>query len=47
LADGNAVVHILGPGKTEPGHLTDAAVRQPDGSLLYPGDPAVPRLPGL
>jgi uncharacterized protein (DUF488 family) len=47
LADGNAVVHILGPGKTEPGRMTEAAVRQPDGALIYPGDPAVPRLPGL
>ena len=25
----------------------EAAVRQADGSLLYPGDPAKPRLPGL
>lgn len=47
LADGNEVIHILGHGKTEPGHLTEAAVRQADGTLLYPGDPARPRLPGL
>jgi uncharacterized protein (DUF488 family) len=47
LADGNEVVHILGPGKTEPGRLTEAAVPQADGALLYPGNPATPRIPGL
>jgi uncharacterized protein (DUF488 family) len=47
LADGNKVVHILGPGKTEPGRLTEAAMPQADGTLLYPGDPATPRIPGL
>lgn len=47
LADGHQVIHILGPGKSEPAHLNEAAVRQADGTLLYPGDPAKPRLPGL
>lgn len=47
LADGHEVIHILGPGKSEPGHITETALRQADGSLFYPRDPAMPRLPGL
>lgn len=46
LADGLEVVHILGPGKTEPARLTPAAVQTSEG-LIYPGDPDTPRLPGL
>jgi uncharacterized protein (DUF488 family) len=47
LADGNAVTHILGPGKSEPARITENAVRSGNGALLYPEDPAAPRLPGL
>ena len=47
LADGFAVVHIVAPGKTEPAEMTPAAVRTEAGALLYPGDPAAPRIPGL
>lgn len=47
LADGFTVVHIVAPGKTERAEMTPAAVRTESGGLLYPGDPAVPRLPGL
>jgi uncharacterized protein (DUF488 family) len=47
LADGHAVVHILGEGKTEPARMTENAVRSGDGALLYPKNPAAPRLPGL
>jgi uncharacterized protein (DUF488 family) len=35
LADGVAVVHIMGPGKLEPATLTPGARRLPDGKLLY------------
>jgi len=35
VAAGDEVVHILGPGDTEPGRLTPGAVRQPDGALHY------------
>ncbi len=37
LADGNEVLHIMAPGKIEPARMTEAAVRQPDGTLIYPG----------
>jgi uncharacterized protein (DUF488 family) len=37
LAAGEEVFHIMGPGKIEPAHMTAAAVRQPDGTLIYPG----------
>jgi uncharacterized protein (DUF488 family) len=37
LADGNEVLHIMAPGKVEPARMTEAAVRQPDGTLIYPG----------
>jgi uncharacterized protein (DUF488 family) len=36
LAEGEAVFHIMGPGKIEPARPTSAAVQQSDGSLLYP-----------
>ena len=47
LADGFTVVHIVAPGRTEPAEITPAAVRTEAGALLYPGDPARPRIPGL
>jgi uncharacterized protein (DUF488 family) len=47
LADGFTVVHIVAAGKTERAEMTPAAVRTEAGALLYPGDPATPRLPGL
>ena len=37
LAAGDEVRHIMGPGKVEPARLTPAAVREPDGTLVYPG----------
>ena len=36
LAAGDRVVHILGPGETEPARLSPDAAPQPDGSLHYP-----------
>ncbi len=36
LAAGEEVVHILGPGATEPARLNPQAAPQPDGSLHYP-----------
>lgn len=36
VAAGDDVVHILGPGRTEPGRLTLGAELQPDGALYYP-----------
>lgn len=36
LAAGDDVLHILGPGETEPGSLTPGAERQPGGALHYP-----------
>ncbi|HWX49980.1 MAG TPA: DUF488 domain-containing protein [Roseomonas sp.] len=38
LAGGDEVFHILGPGKVERAILNPAAVRGPDGTLVYPGD---------
>jgi uncharacterized protein (DUF488 family) len=35
LAQGVPVVHIMGPGKTEPATLTTDAHRQSDGTLVY------------
>jgi uncharacterized protein (DUF488 family) len=37
LAAGEKVFHILAPRKIEPARITEAAVRQPDGTLIYPG----------
>ncbi len=36
IAGGDTVVHIMGPGKSEPAQLTPAARRMPDGTLIYP-----------
>lgn len=36
LAGGESVFHILGPGHIEPARLTEGAVVQPDGTVLYP-----------
>jgi len=36
LAAGAEVRHILAHGKIEPAHMTDSAVLQPDGTLIYP-----------
>jgi uncharacterized protein (DUF488 family) len=36
LIEGETVFHIMGPGKIEPARLTAAAVRQPDGAIVYP-----------
>jgi uncharacterized protein (DUF488 family) len=36
LAAGEAVTHIMGPDKTEPGKLTPGAEPLPEGKLLYP-----------
>jgi uncharacterized protein (DUF488 family) len=36
IAAGEIVCHIMGPGKTEPAHLTPAARPAADGTLVYP-----------
>ena len=36
LGAGEAVFHILGPGKIEPARMTDAARRHSSGVLTYP-----------
>jgi uncharacterized protein (DUF488 family) len=36
IAAGEPVIHILAKGRTEPAHMTEAAVRTPDGVLVYP-----------
>jgi uncharacterized protein (DUF488 family) len=36
LAAGETVLHIMGPGKIEPAHMTEAAQRDPSGHLVYP-----------
>lgn len=36
VARGEAVFHIMGPGRLEPAHLTPGAVIQPGGALVYP-----------
>ena len=38
LAAGDEVLHILGPGKIEPGRVTPGAGPQPGGSVHYPGE---------
>lgn len=43
IAAGEAVFHILGPGKIEPAQMTSAARRGPDGTLTYPAGDAVLR----
>lgn len=47
VADGFAVTHIMGAGKSEPASLTPAAVKVADGGLHYPRDSAAPLLPGF
>jgi uncharacterized protein (DUF488 family) len=36
VSDGQPVNHIMGPGKVEPATLNLAAIRQHDGTLVYP-----------
>lgn len=36
LAEGEQVLHIMGPGKLEPAKLNPAAVRQAEGIIIYP-----------
>ena len=38
IAAGDEVLHILGPGHTEPARMTPAARVRPDGALTYPID---------
>jgi uncharacterized protein (DUF488 family) len=38
IAAGDEVLHILGPGHTEPARMTPAARVRPDGALTYPKD---------
>jgi len=38
LSDAEQVFHIMGAGKVEQAVLSPAAVRQQDGTLVYPGD---------
>jgi uncharacterized protein (DUF488 family) len=37
IASAETVIHIMGEGRLEPAHLTETAVVQPDGTILYPG----------
>ena len=47
LTRGIEVRHILGPDKIEPARLTEGAVAESDGTLLYRSPDEPPRLPGL
>jgi len=38
LTCGEVVLHILGPGRIEPAHLTDGARIRVDGSVVYPAN---------
>ena len=38
IANGETVFHILGPGRIEPAHITDAAKLASGGALTYPAD---------
>ncbi len=40
ISERNKVCHIMGPGRVEPATLNLAAVRQHDGTLIYPGGSA-------
>ena len=40
LAEGIDVRHIMGPAKIDPARLTPGALPQPDGTILYSGEPA-------
>jgi len=42
LAAGADVHHILAHRKIEPAHMTESAVRQPDGTLIYPASTSRP-----
>jgi uncharacterized protein (DUF488 family) len=37
VASAEMVIHIMGAGKLDPAHLTEAAVIQPDRTIVYPG----------
>jgi uncharacterized protein (DUF488 family) len=37
IGAGEAVFHIMGPGRIEPARLTAGAVATEDGTVLYPG----------
>ena len=39
LAADVPVAHIMGPGKIQPARLTPGALPQPDGTILYAGEP--------
>ncbi|KUZ12724.1 DNA repair protein [Burkholderia diffusa] len=46
IARGETVLHIMGPNRLEPAHLTAGAVIQDDGTIVYPsvdGDDSMPR----
>ncbi|WP_155624507.1 DUF488 family protein [Burkholderia diffusa] len=46
IARGETVLHIMGPNRLEPAHLTAGAVIQDDGTIVYPsvdGDDSTPR----
>ncbi|HVM78582.1 MAG TPA: DUF488 domain-containing protein [Stellaceae bacterium] len=47
IARGVEVRHILGADKVEPARLTEGAVAEPGGTLLYRNPKEPPRLPGL
>jgi hypothetical protein len=36
IAAGETVIHIAAKGRTEPAHMTEAAIRGPNGVLIYP-----------
>jgi len=36
IASGETVFHVMGPGRLEPARLTQGAVVQPDGAVVYP-----------
>ena len=38
IAAGDEVLHILGPGHTEPARITPVPRVRPDGALTYPED---------
>lgn len=41
IAAGEAVFHILGPGKVEPARMTPGAIAGPHGTLIYPAEPTL------
>jgi uncharacterized protein (DUF488 family) len=45
LTRGWDVIHLMAPGKQEPATLTDGAIPQPDGTILYPEKAQSHRLP--